>query len=92
MLFGTPNFPDELLSDCISVCRGRRSHSRKIIVNGSTIAANVDQEFYPEYLEYCPMNSPDDATMVLCHTVHLSRATLPITTNRHVPQLFVNLL
>ncbi|KAF8516797.1 hypothetical protein JB92DRAFT_2810114 [Gautieria morchelliformis] len=38
---------------------------RNIVVEGSTITAIVDWEsagFYPEYLEYCQMYSPDSMT------------------------------
>jgi len=65
-LFCTPKFTDELLSAFPRDVDVVFSHGdllpRNIIVDGSTITAIVDWElagFYPEYLEYCRMNSPD---------------------------------
>jgi aminoglycoside phosphotransferase (APT) family kinase protein len=66
MLFCTAKFTDELLSAFPRDVGVFFSHGdllpRNIIVDGSTITAIVDWElagFYPEYLEYCRMNSPD---------------------------------
>ncbi|KAF9219426.1 hypothetical protein BS17DRAFT_789246 [Gyrodon lividus] len=69
MLFCTPKFTDDLLSAFPRGVDDILSHGdllpRNIILDGSTIIATVDWEsagFYPEYWEYCRMNSPDWTT------------------------------